>query len=232
MTTREPDVRVISIGTLSAHPLRHEAPHTRTGHSTTTLVRAANRVILIDPGLPPEALVARLGERVGLGPREVTDVFLTSFHPDGRRAIEVFDRARWLIGGAEREAVGVPMASLLRDAQEQGIAGQAREMLLRDVAVLKRCEPAPDELAPGVSLFPLPGVTPGLCGLLIAGQRLTTVICGDAIPTVEHLSEGKVLPHVADVEKAKESMMEAVEIADLLVLGRDNLVVNPGKRVF
>lgn len=232
MATREPDVRVISIGTLSAHPLRHEAPHTRTGHMTTTLVRAGDRVILVDPGLPAEAVIARLGERVGLKPSDITDVFLTSFHPDGRRAIEVFDKARWLISAAEREAVGVPMASLLRDAQEQGIAGQAREMLLRDVAVLKRCQPAPDELAPGVSLFPMPGYTPGLSGLLIAGQRLTTLICGDAVATVEHLSEGKVLPHAADVDKAKESMMEAVEIADLLVLGRDNVVVNPGKRVF
>lgn len=225
-------MRVISIGATSSHPLRKEAPHTRTGHATTTLVRSGARVILVDPGLPAEALVARLAERVGLRPGEVTDVFLTSFHPDARRALEAFDKARWLINAAERESIGVPMAALLRDAEEQGIQGQARESLLRDVAILKRCQAAPDELAPGVALFPLPGVTPGMCGLLISGVRHTTLICGDAIPTVEHLEEGKVMPHVADVDKAKESLLEAVEIADLLVLGRDNLVVNPGKRVF
>lgn len=231
-STREPDVRVISIGTLSSHPIRKEGPHTRTGHSTTTLVRSGDRVILVDPGLPAEALIARLDERVGLKPSQVTDVFLTSFHPDGRRAIEAFGGARWLIHGPERESIGVPMAALLRDADEQGIKGQAKDMLLRDVSILRKFVEAPDELAPGVSLFPLPGVTPGMCGLLIAGTRHTTLICGDAVPTVEHLEEGKILPHVADVDKAKESLLEAIEIADLLVLGRDNVVVNPTKRAF
>jgi len=228
----DPDARVISIGTLSAPPIRHEPPGTRTGHSTTTVVLAGDRVILVDPGLPAEALIPRLDERVGLKPARVTDVFLTSFHPDTRRAIDAFPNARWLIHAPEREAVGVPMASLLRDAEQQGIKGQAKDMLLRDVAILKRFHEAPDELAPGVSLFPLPGVTPGMCGLLIAGSRHTTLICGDAVPTIEHLTEGKVLPHVSDVDKAKESLMEAIEIADLLVLGRDNVVVNPTKRAF
>jgi hypothetical protein len=71
-----------------------------------------------------------------------------------------------------------------------------------------------------------------MCGLLIEEPRHTTVICGDAIPTVEHLDQGKVLVSALDVEKAKASFEEAVEIADLLVLGRDNMVVNPTKRPF
>lgn len=217
---------------MSAHPLRHEPPGLRTGHATTTLIRAGDRTILVDPGLPPEALVARLGERAGLRPAEVTDVFLTSFHGDARRAIGAFDQARWLIHDAEREAVGVPMATLLRDARAHGIEGAAGEALLQDVAALKRCCPAPDQLAPGVSLFPLPGVSPGTCGLLIAGSRHTTLICGDAVPTVEHLEQGKVLPTAADIDRAKESLLEAIEIADLLILGRDNICVNPTKRAF
>lgn len=223
---------MVSIGAMSSHPLRGEGPHTRTGHATTTLVRSGDRVILVDPGLPGEALVARLSERAGLAPGQVTDVFLTCFHPDCRRAIEAFGSARWLVHGVEREAIGVPMAAMLRDAQEHHLDEAARQALARDIAILQRCQPAPDELAPGVSIFPLPGVTAGMCGVLIAGSRLTTLICGDAIPTVEHLEEGKVLGRVSSLEKAKESMMEALEIADLLVLGRDNVVVNPGKRAF
>jgi hypothetical protein len=35
-----------------------------------------------------------------------------------------------------------------------------------------------------------------------------------------------------DLEKAQESFTDAVEVADMLVLGRDNLVVNPTKRPF
>ena len=58
----------------------------------------------------------------------------------------------------------------------------------------------------------------------------TTLICGDAIPTQDHLEQGKVLPTCWNREKAQESFSEAVEIADLLILGRDNAVMNMTRR--
>jgi glyoxylase-like metal-dependent hydrolase (beta-lactamase superfamily II) len=96
--------------------------------------------------------------------------------------------------------------------------------------VLARCKAAPDSLANAVDLFPLPGVTAGLCGLLIGEASRTTLICGDAIPTQDHLEQGKVLPTCWNREKAQESFSEAVEIADLLILGRDNAVMNMTRR--
>ena len=230
------DVRVISIGALSAHPLWGERDAVRTGHGTTTLVRTKGAVILVDPGLPGQVRSARLGERAGLRPGDVTHGFLTSCSPECRRGLEVFDRAEWLICEAEREGVGVPIAQgLARLAESVRAAEDAGEeapedqrlmagVLERDVALLSRCRVAPDTLAPGVDLFPLPGVTPGLCGLLIAEARRTTLICGDAVPTVEHLEQGKVLPGCHDRARAQESFAEAIEIADVLVLGRDNWV--------
>jgi glyoxylase-like metal-dependent hydrolase (beta-lactamase superfamily II) len=98
--------------------------------------------------------------------------------------------------------------------------------------MLRRCEPAPDRLAPGVDLYPLPGLSPGLCGLLIANQNHTTIVCGDAIQTVEYLEQGKILPWVENLDQAQESFKEAVELADSLILGRDNIVTNPTKRPF
>jgi glyoxylase-like metal-dependent hydrolase (beta-lactamase superfamily II) len=227
------DVRVISIGALAAHPLWGERSAVRTGHATTSLVRAGKRTILVDPGLPEQIVAARLGERAGIAPRDVTHIFLTSFRPDVRRGLQgtAFDHATWWIGESEREAVGVPILTNLREAAEQGDSAM-KEALEAEAAILKRCEPAPDHLADRVDLFPLPGVTPGLCGLLIAGARHTTLICGDAVPTIEHLEQGKVLPNAASVERARESFTEAIEIADLLVPGRDNLVVNPTRRPF
>jgi hypothetical protein len=56
------------------------------------------------------------------------------------------------------------------------------------------------------------------------------LVCGDAVATAEHLERGMVLPHPHDVEQARASFMEAVEIADLIVAGRDNLLVNPMRR--
>lgn len=225
------DFRIVSIGTLAVNTLWREREPTRTGHATTSLIREDGRTILVDPGLPTAALEARLDERAGIKPAAVTHVFLTSFQPDTIRGIQAFPDATWWIGEREREGVGVPLAAHLKRAHEQGDHELVR-LLERDVAILQRCKPAPDELCPGVSLFPLPGVTPGLTGLLLAEHRATTLITGDAIATREHLDKGQVLPHHADLEQARESFAEAVEIADLLVLGRDGLVVNPTKRPF
>ena len=229
------DVRVVSIGALSAHPLRGERAPVRTGHATTTLILAADRRILVDPGLPLQAVAARLEERAGLKPPDITHVFLTSFNPETRRALQAFDDAVWWISSTERDHIGTALVAKLHEAAEEG-DDKLRELLEQDIALLRHCEPAPDHLADDkgerVDVFPLPGVTPGLCGLLIAGARFTTLIAGDAIPTIEHLEQGKVLQEAADVDKARESFTEAIEIADLLVLGRDNIAVNPTKRPF
>jgi glyoxylase-like metal-dependent hydrolase (beta-lactamase superfamily II) len=191
MSSSVPEVRVISIGALAAHPMRGERAPVRTGHSTTTLITAGDARILVDPGLPGPAIVARLEERAGLS-------------RDAQAAGEELDEDQ---------------ETMLR-------------VLKRDVAILQRTQAAPDSLAPGVDLFPLPGLTPGLTGLLVLRPSGDILICADAIPTVEHLEQGKVLQSAADVDQARESFQEAIEIADLLVLGRDNMVVNPTKRPF
>lgn len=223
--------RVISIGALEAHPLWNERAAVRTGHATTTLIQTGDATILVDPSLPPEILAPRLAERANIAPTDVTHVFLTSFRPDVRRAIRLFDKATWWIGEAERESVGVAMVAQLRGAENTADA-ELRSLLTSEIETLERCRPAPDKLVEGVDLFPLRGVTPGLCGLLLPEARLTTLICGDAIPTTEHLEQGIVPRWAADADAAREAFMDAVEIADLLVLGRDNLVVNPTKRPF
>jgi glyoxylase-like metal-dependent hydrolase (beta-lactamase superfamily II) len=78
-----------------------------------------------------------------------------------------------------------------------------------------------------VDLFPLPGVTPGACGLLLSLPRTTVLVCGDAVATIEHLEQGKVLPSCYDTEQARASFAEALQIADLLILGRDNIAPSP-----
>ncbi len=230
MTRRAPEVRIISIGTLAAHPLWDEKVPVRAAHATTTLIRSGDRTILIDPGLPDRAVAARLSERAGIKPADVTHIFLTSFRPDVFRGILAFDKAKWWISQEEREQVGVPLVAKLQEAAAADDA-ELKAALELDVGILRRCEPAPDELAPHTSLFPLHGVTPGLTGVLVAmpGSGPTILIAGDAIPTVEHLERGMVLDSAVSVTQAIESFGEAVEIADIIVPGRDNLVANPVK---
>ena len=229
------EARVISIGAMAAHPLRGERAGVRVGHGTTTLIVAGAKRILVDPGLPGPAIAARLEERSGLKPADITHVFLTSFNPELRRGIMAFEKAVWWIGENEREAIGVAMLAKLQEASEEEDEAMKKGLEL-DVAILQRCAAAPDHIADEkgdrVDLFPLPGVTPGLCGLLVVQQRYTTLVAGDAVPTVEHLMEGKVLPVVSDVDRARESFAEAVEIADVIIPGRDNVIVNPTKRLF
>ncbi|GJQ29551.1 MAG: hypothetical protein HBSAPP03_14350 [Phycisphaerae bacterium] len=231
---------VVSIGAMAANPLWNERAAVRTGHATTTLIVDGPRRILVDPGLPGAALAARLGERAGLSPNDMTDVFLTSFHPETRRGLEAFPQARWWVHGQERESVGVALAQRLKQVVAgEGVEGagerdeQVVELLRRDIALLQRCRPVDDEsLADRVAIFPLPGVSPGMCGLLIEGERHTTLVCGDAVPTYEHLEQGRVPSPATDVDKARASFEDAVEIADLLIPGRDNLCVNPTRRAF
>ncbi len=225
------DYRIISIGTLAAHPLWGERGEVRTAHATTTLLRGGDRSIIVDPSLPGEILEARLRERSGLSAAQITHVFLTSFRPDVRRGLRLFDHATWWIAAAEREAIGQALVAQFEQARDEGEADLA-EMVREEIALLRRFEPAPDHLADRVDLFPLPGRTPSSAGLLLALPRYTLLICGDAIATMEHLEKGQVLADCFNLEQTRESFAEAVEIADLLVPGRDNLVVNPTRRPF
>jgi glyoxylase-like metal-dependent hydrolase (beta-lactamase superfamily II) len=222
------DYRIISIGALSKHELWQHQGDPRTPHATTTLIRSEKRVILVDPGLPPQVIAARLEERSGLKPAAVTDVFLTNFRPAHRWGLPAFMNARWLIGERERETIGPALIQQFQQEKED----EAKRLLEQDIAVLKRCDPAPDKLARGVDLFPLPGFTPGTCGLLLSHTNSTTLIAGDAVATAEHLEQGRVLRGAYDPEQAKESFLEAIEIADVIVCGHDNLVINPTKRRF
>ena len=103
-------------------------------------------------------------------------------------------------------------------------------MIKRDIALLKRFHNAPDRLAEHVDLFPLPGFTPGTCGLIISHANSTTLIAGDAVATVEHLEQRRVLKRAFDVLQAKESLAEVMEIADIIVPGHDNVLLNPSRR--
>lgn len=220
------DYRIISIGALSVHDLWPKQGAARTAHATTTLIRSGDRRILVDPGLPPQVVAARLGERAGLLPEDISDVFLTNFRPAHRWGLSAFPNARWLISEQERESVGVSLVERFRAEEDEDV----KKTLQQDIAILKRFEPAPDKLAPQVDLFPLPGFTPGTCGLILSFAGLTVLIAGDAVATEEHLELGRVQRGSYDVEQAQESLREAIEIADVIVPGHDNVILNPMRR--
>jgi len=221
-------VDVISIGALDRNRLWNETAPVRTAHATTSLIRAgsgkAEKVIIVDPGLPSPVVVARLAERAGLAPDAVTTVFLTNFTLPHRSGLDAFDRAEILMWEPELEHARRFAQELLDREGEDPELRDAFEAALR---LLDRIQPAADKLAPGVDLFPLPGHTPGTAGLLVTSTTLCTLIAGDGVPTLDHFLAGQVLPDATDIARAQESLVEVYEIADLVIPGHDNLFMNP-----
>ncbi len=222
--------KVISIGALPAHPLWNEKGDVRTGHATTTLLQADDANILVDPGLPPSVFLARMSERTNVRKEDITHVFLTSITADHMRALPAFENAAWYAFETERTDALHACEAQLDEARDGGDR-ELIEMLDWRTQQIERIKPAPDKLAPGVDLFPVPGVTAGACGLLLPLPRFTVLIAGDAVPTIEHLERGQVLASAANPEEAQASFQEAVEIADFFILGRDNVVANPVRRL-
>jgi glyoxylase-like metal-dependent hydrolase (beta-lactamase superfamily II) len=215
---------VVSIGTLSKNPLWNERVPVRSSHATTTLIRTGDLRLLVDPSLPAEILDARLQERSALHSSEITHIFLTNWRPVHRRALEHFAHATWWMHDAEIAAV----RTALDQAEEQAAHRGEKELdilIKKERALLDRVQPAPDELAEGLQIYPLPGYTPGQCGLIVSETTLTTIVSGDAVPTAGHFAAGQVFPDCWDLQKAKESLQELYEIADVIIPGHDNLFV-------
>jgi glyoxylase-like metal-dependent hydrolase (beta-lactamase superfamily II) len=126
----------------------------------------------------------------------------------------------------ERESIGRHLIEQLKLEEDP----QARQLLEQETALLKRFKPAPDRLAQQVDLFPLPGFSPGTCGLLLSHLNSTTLLAADAVATAEHLEQGRVLRGCYDTQQAQDSFTEAVEIADIIIPGHDNLILNPTRR--
>ena len=221
------EYRVVSIGALSRNRLWGEGAVVRTAHATTTLVREGERTILVDPSLPSTVLQARLHERSGLRLADVTDVFCTTLRPVHRRAIEGLDGAAWWAAERELEAYRHHLEELLESAGR--LRSEDAASVREDILLVERFRPAPDGFGPQISLFPLPGTSPGSCGLLLTPATKTVLVAGDAVLTGEHLAAGQVWQGAWDAEAATESLREAMEIADIIVPGHDNVVLSPGR---
>ena len=217
-------IDIISIGTLSRNRLWNESAVVRTAHATTTLIRTGKRTVLVDPGLPAQAMGARLYERTGLKPEAIDMVFLTNARPAHRGGLSLFTKAKIFIHELEQQAAIAQLQALSDQAPDDDMD---RAHIDKELALIKTFKIAADKLAENVDLFPLFGYTPGTCGLLVTAPLTSTLIAGDAVPTQDHFLAGQVLPDSYDIKAAQESMAEVYEIADLIVPGHDNLFVNP-----
>ncbi len=218
------EIIIISIGALSKNPLWQEKIPVRASHATTTLIRSGNDLLLVDPSLPANIMTTLLFDRAGVKPEAITHVFLTNWRPVHRRSLELFKDAKWYMHEAERQAA----ADVLQDAESRAARDNVPvdRMIEQEKALLARTESAPDTIIESVDLFPLPGYTPGQCGLIASTPTLTTIIAGDAVPTHGHFLAGQVFQESYDLAQAKESLLEMYEIADVVIPGHDNMFIS------
>ena len=204
------DVRadVLAIGNLAKNAYWDEKTPVRREYATATLVRSGDVVLVVDPGWPAEVLRSALYYRTGLEPEAVTHVFLTHFDPAHFAGIGLFQGAAWTMYEEE-----------IRWAESEAPAGDA------GAEVLKRISAAPEKFATGVDLFPTFGHTPGHTSLLVYTAIESLIVAGDAVLTRDHLEYGDLGEGQWDLEKAKESFQDVLEIADLIVPGHDNVFV-------
>lgn len=218
---------VVSIGALSHNRLWGETAAVRTAHATTTLVSEEDRLILVDPSLPPLVLAARLGERTGKAVADVTDVFCTTLRPVHRRGIEAFGSARWWCAEDELETYLQHLGELESSAER--LDGEQAAAVEADLKLLRRFQPAPEKFARGVHLYPLAGPSVGSAGLLLAQSTSTILVAGDAALTAEHVHRGTVWEGCADAAAAGRSLRDILEVADVIVPGHDNMMLSPGR---
>jgi glyoxylase-like metal-dependent hydrolase (beta-lactamase superfamily II) len=220
------EYKVISIGTLSCNSFWNETAELRTPHATTTLIVSGSKNILVDPALPPQVLDARLFERAGIKNKDITDVFLTTFRAAHRGALGAYDTANWYIHETEKHHVRHFFEERYRHTQDEP---EVRKIIAEDLALLDRCQPAPEKLAEHVEIFPSPGASAGCCGLLLTPPVGAIVIAGDAVINTDYLEHGKVWDDCFDIKQAQQSLEDILEVADVIIPGHDNLIPLLGK---
>lgn len=147
--------------------------HGGLGWSTVALVRAAGRVALIDAGsFGMRRLVIDRLARLGLAPRDVTDLILTHAHHDHAVNWPLFKDARIVIGREELAwSLTVPWGET-----------PVPEMSMRALAgwpTLSTVEPG-EEIVEGLVAHAAPGHTPGHLIFTLHGRDHDVIFTGDA----------------------------------------------------
>ena len=159
-------------------------------HSTSTLVRADGRCIVVDTSTEYMWPAVKTSFRqIGVFPEDVDTVVLTHSHSDHCGNLRRYRRARILVhaGGAD-----VPGAEVWD--------GDAMD------------------LCPGVRAVHVPGHCPEECAVLVEADR-RYAIAGDAVPLEDNIREGKPPGICSDRGLALGSMERIRAYADVVVPG-------------
>ncbi len=202
----------------------------------TFLVRTPDATVLVDCGAgSADTIAAEVFDVVGTLPGQLTTMgvepgaidalVFTHLHEDHigwasdpLTDEKTFPRARYLVCRPEWEAnhpAGEGPPSWVRQTLDPLSSRGALELI------------EPGQVVDGVVLVPLPGHTPGHCGVIVSGPAGTVVLVGDAFNHPQQVSE-PAIPSLADGDRARatQTRREIVERAtagDWTLLGSAHL---------
>ena len=161
--------------------------------STSVLIRAEGRLIVVDPSTEyMRAAIKTSFKQIGVFPKDVDTVVLTHSHDDHTGNLDLFKKAKVIMhSGGENE---VPRAELF-DGDEM-------------------------QLCPGVRLVHTPGHCPDEISVFVDADR-HYAIAGDTVPLEDNLKKN-IPPRInTDREQALESIKKIREYADVVVPGHE-----------
>lgn len=189
--------------------------------ATTTLVQVEGINILVDPTLPVEQTEKLLNLHAGIGRKDIDIVFATHYHGDHRVDAAKYPKAKLFMSNAT--LIDARMAT---EEVKQGRG-------IPDFVVgLEDFDAAPEELAPGVRLYALPGHTDGNTGLMLDAPEGKVLLSGDTIMGEEYFCAGEGYWFNTSAEKTHDSIVLAAQNADLVVPGHGDWFLTEGRSNF
>lgn len=189
--------------------------------ATTTLVQTEGVNILVDPTFPVDQTEALLRKYTGLSREDIHIVYATHFHMDHRMDAAAYPNAKLYMSAA---SMADAYSALEEVKQGRGIP--------KFVVGLEAFSAAPEELAPGVRLYPLPGHTDGNTGLMLDAPEGKVLLAGDTVMGEEYFCAGEGYWFNTSAEKTHASIVQAARDADLVVPGHGDWFLTKGRDDF
>ena len=184
--------------------------------ATCTLLQGHGEVIVVDPSLPADQMGEAMKNAVGamVKPEDVTIVYSTHFHYDHHVSYEAFPNAKWYMAPKDLQ--------YLQEHWEDYSKIWSKD----NKATVDKVLPAPEHMAEGISLRPMPGHTEGITALCFDGPEGKIICTGDAVMNKEYYQHQESYFFASySTEVNVESIKKLYGIPDIIVPGHGEAFV-------